>query len=116
MKPFSRGERISGQIQKIVSALLQKKVNDPRIEFATITGVKMTDNLEEAIIYFTTYTGEKGQKEALEGFKSATGFIRKAVGKELKIRFTPKLKFIHDDSFDYGSKMDAILKSVKDDE
>jgi ribosome-binding factor A len=116
MKPFSRGERVSGQIQKIISGLLLKKINDPRIEFATITGVKMNDDLSEAIIFFTTYTGEKGQKEALKGFTSAQGFIRKSLGKELKIRHIPKLRFIHDNSFDYGSKMDAILKSVKDDE
>lgn len=116
MKPFSRAERVGGQIQKIISGLLQKKINDPRVEMATITGVKLSDDLREAIIYFTTYTGEKGQKEALDGFNSAKGFIRKALGRELKIRHTPDLKFIHDDSFDYGTKMDAILKSVKDNE
>ncbi len=116
MKPFSRAERVGGQIQKILSDLIRKKIKDPRLDMATITGTKISSDLREAIIFFTTYSGEKGQKAALEGFKSASGYLKKELGKQLKIRFVPNLKFIHDDSFDYGTRIDSLLDSLKKEE
>lgn len=112
MKPFSRSERVGGQIQKILSDLLQKKINDPRLEMATITGVKMSQDLKNAYIYFTTSGGEKSKTDATKGFESATGFLKKTLAKKLGLRYMPKIKFYHDDSFDYGSKIDLLLKSI----
>lgn len=112
MKPFARSERVGGQIQKILSDLLQKKINDPRLEMATITGVKMSPDLKNAYIYFTTSGGKTSQKEAFEGFSSASGFLKKTLAKRLGLRYMPKIKFYHDDSFDYGSHIDSILKSI----
>ena len=112
MKPFARSERVGGQIQKILSELLQKKINDPRLDMATITGVKMSPDLKNAYIYFTTSGGEKSQKNAFDGFTSATGFLKKILAKRLGLRYMPKLKFFHDDSFDYGSRIDSLLKSI----
>ncbi|MBU0993850.1 MAG: 30S ribosome-binding factor RbfA [Proteobacteria bacterium] len=113
MKPFARSERVCGQIQKILSDLLQKKINDPRLEMATVTGVKMSRDLKIAYIYFTISGGKKNQENALEGFSSATGFLKKALAKRLGLRYMPDLKFIHDESFDYGSRIDSLLKSIQ---
>lgn len=116
MKPFARADRVSMKIQSALSELIKKKINDPRLEMVTITGVKMTHDLSEAYIYFTVASGEKAQKGALHGFKSASGFIRKTLAKQLGLRFMPNLKFIHDQSFDYGSHIETLLKSLKDEE
>lgn len=116
MKPFARSDRISMKIQTALSELLRKKINDPRLEMATITGVKLTQDLRDAYIYFTVASGEKAQKDALHGFESASGFIRSSLAKQLGLRFMPKLRFLHDNSFDYGSHIDSILKSLKDDD
>ena len=80
----------------------------------TITGVKLTKDLREAYIYFTVSSGEKAQKEAMHGFNNASGFIRKSLAGTLGLRFMPKLKFIHDDSFDYGSRISSLLKSLNE--
>ncbi len=116
MKPFARADRISTKIQSSLSDLLRKKINDPRLEMVTITGVKLTQDLKEANIYFTISRGEKAQKEAARGFMNASGFIRSSLAKTLGLRYMPKLKFIHDNSFDYGSRMDALLNSLKNDD
>lgn len=113
MRPFARSERVCGQIQKLLSELLRKKINDPRLEMATVTGVKMSKDLKIAYIYFTLSGGLKSQKNALEGFSSAAGFLKKELAGKLGLRYMPDLKFIHDDSFDYGSRIDSLLKSIQ---
>lgn len=116
MKPFARADRVGMKIQTTLSELLRKKISDPRLEMATITGVKLSQDMRDAYIYFTISSGEQAQKEALRGFESASGFIRSALAKQLGLRFMPKLRFLHDSSFDYGSRIDSILKSLKDDD
>ena len=82
----------------------------------TITGVELSQDLRDAYIYFTIAMGEKAQKDAIHGFESASGFIRSSLAKQLGLRYMPKLRFLHDASFDYGSRIDTILKSLKDDD
>lgn len=116
MKPFARADRISVKIQTSLSELLRKKINDPRLDFVTVTGVKLTPDLRDAHIYFTVSSGEKAQKDAERGFEKASGFIRSSLAKKLGLRYMPKLRFVHDKSFDYGSHMNSLLKSLKNDD
>lgn len=104
------------KIQSSLSDLLRKKINDPRLEMVTVTGVKLTQDLRDAYIYYTVSSGEKAQKEAQRGFEKASGFIRSSLAKKLGLRYMPKLRFVHDKSFDYGSHMNSLLKSLKHDD
>lgn len=115
MKPFARSERVSGQIQKILSEILLKKVKDPRLEHARITDVKLSRDLRIARIYFVTSGNKKNIEEALEGFKSALGYVKRSLARQLGLRYMPDLKFFYDDSFDYGSHIDDILRALKAD-
>ena len=115
MKPFARSERVSGQIQKILSEILLKKVKDPRLKNASITDVKLSRDLRIARIYFVTSGNKKNIEEALEGFKSATGYVKRTVARQLGLRYMPDLKFFYDESFDYGSHIDNVLKALKAD-
>lgn len=114
MKPFARADRVSGQIQKILSDVLKKKIRDPRLTSVTITGIKMSPDLKLAYVYFTTF-GSSSQKgaEALKGFSSSSGFLKRHLAKELGLRYMPELKFFYDESFDYGAHIDSILKSIE---
>lgn len=114
MKPYSRAERISGQIQVAITGLLNKKMQDPRVEMATISGVKMTPDLRIADIYITVFGDEKRVQEALEGFKKSKGFIKKSIAPKLGLKFMPELRFFHDDSFDRAARMDALIKAATD--
>ena len=113
MKPFVRSDRVSGQIQKVLSDILLKKIKDPRLEAATITSVKMSRDLKFARVYFVTSGGKESIKEAIEGFKSAIGYVKRTLAAQLGLRYMPELRFFYDDSFDYGSHMDKIIKAVK---
>ena len=113
MKPFARSERISVKIQSALSELICKKINDPRLEMVTITGVKMTQDLREAYIYFSVSGGEKAKKDAVHGFKSASAFMRKYLAGQLGLRYMPQLQFHYDNSFDYGAHIDSVLDSLK---
>ncbi|MBE9530110.1 MAG: 30S ribosome-binding factor RbfA [Proteobacteria bacterium] len=115
MKPFARSDRVSGQIQKVLSEILLKKVKDPRLENASITDVKMSRDLRIARIYFVTSGNKKNIEEALEGFKSAIGYVKRTLARQLGLRYMPDLKFFYDESFDYGSHIDKVLKAVKAD-
>lgn len=112
MKPFPRSERVSGHIQKVLSDILQKNVKDPRLEMIVITDVKMSRDLRTARIYYTTSSGGKDTAEVTEGFKSALGYLKRQLSRELGLRYMPDLKFLYDESFDYASHIDEILKTI----
>ena len=112
MKPYTRAERISGRIQLAITELLNKKMQDPRIEMATISGVKLSADLKIAHVYVVVFGDEKRIMDALEGFKKSKGFIKKSIAPKLGLKYMPDLKFVHDDSFDKAARMDALIKSV----
>lgn len=113
MKPFSRSDRVAGQIQKALSDLLKKRVHDPRLSMTTITGVKVSSDLRIARIYFIAPGGQTGRNEASQGFECAAGFVKRTLARRLALRYMPELKFFYDESFDYGAHIDRLLELVK---
>jgi len=112
MKPFSRSDRVSGQIQKLLSELLQKTINDPRLNMAAITAVKLTNDLRLAKIYFTVTGGAENRQDAIRGFQHAVGFIKRSLAPHLGLRYMPDLKFFYDETFEYGTHINQVLKSL----
>jgi ribosome-binding factor A len=115
MKPFSRADRVSGQIRKVLSELLQKEIKDPRLEMATITGVKMSADLKNARIYFVISGASNKKTDAAKGFQRASGYIKRTLASQLGLRYMPNLKFYYDDSFDYGDHIETLLKKIDTD-
>ena len=113
MKPFSRSDRVSGLIQKVLSDILKKDINDPRLKMATITGVKVSRDLKTARIYFSISGGKQNIKNAGDGFDSAKGYVKRTLAKKLGLRYMPDIKFFYDETFDYGSHIDELLKQIK---
>ena len=114
MNSFPRSDRVSGHIQRILSDLLQKDIKDPRLEMVTITYVKLSGDLRKARIYFTT-PAPKNIERAMEGFKSAHGYIKRILAQNLGLRYMPDIDFLYDKSFDYASHINKLLKSTKTD-
>lgn len=113
MKTYPRSDRIGGHIHKALSDLLQRDISDPRLEMATITGVKLSRDLRKAVVYFAVSGGDHAKAMAIEGFSSAMGYIKRNLARKLGLKYMPELKFIYDESFDYGSKIDHVLESIK---
>ncbi len=115
-RSFNRAERVSGQVQKVLSDLLLKGVNDPRLAQATISGVTMSRDLRIAKVYFSAH-GDAHDKQAIQaGFVSAKGFIKRELARELGLRYMPELKFFYDASFEYGAHINRVLKSIQSDD
>ncbi len=116
MRPFVRADRVAGEIQKVLSDLILRKIKDPRLKMVLITGVKLTADLKLARIYYTV-TGQEPEVQACEaGLNSAAGFFKRSLSKELHLRYIPELQFFRDDSFEYGDRIDRLLKSVQEED
>jgi ribosome-binding factor A len=117
MKPFSRAQRVGGQIQRLLSEFIQREVKDPRLAAVIITGIKMTRDLRIARIYYTVQSAitAAGREAAAAGLESAKGYLKRSLAAELGLRYMPELQFFHDDSLDYGARIDQLLESLKSD-
>lgn len=112
MKPYPRSERVASRIQEIISDLIKRKIRDPRVSLVTISSVRVTSDLKIAYVYFSVFGDEARVLEASQGLESSHGFIKREVAPKLGVRYMPELIFIHDESFDHGSRIDKLLKSV----
>lgn len=112
MRPYSRGDRISMKIQAAITELLSKKMQDPRIEMATISAVKMSPDLRVADVYVTVFGDDARIRETLQGFKKSKGFIKKRIAPKLGLKYMPDLRFVRDDTFDKAARLDALIKAA----
>ena len=110
--PFRRAERVGGLIQKELSELLVTKIKDPRLVLVTITEVKVTDDLRSAHVYFSVVEGQERRQEAVEGFESAAGYLKRQLGHRLALRRVPELAFVYDKSFDQAAAVERIFKTI----
>jgi len=108
-----RTERVGDRIREVVSQLLVKKVKDPRVSFCTITHVRMTSDLKIARVYFSVIEGVQDWHKTLKGLNSAKGYIRRELGKEVILKTTPQIEFIHDDTFEEMDRIQSLLNKVK---
>ena len=111
MASNNRTRRIAEEIRKIVSTMLNNVIKDPRINsLVSVTDVEVTSDLSYAYVYVSILGGD--EESTLEGLKSACGYIRREVGKSIKIRHTPEIIFKIDDSLLKGMYMDELIKKV----
>ncbi len=111
---YRRADRVGDLILKEVSGMiLRGEIKDPRVRSATLTGIKVTDDLSLAWIYFTLMTEDIGKEETLSGLQSASGFIKRELWRRLKIKRIPELRFEFDTVLEEGYRIDNILKEVK---
>ena len=109
----NRINRINEEIQKELSNLL-RTVKDPRVQgtMISITRVETTPDLRYAKVY-VSFLEEQKAAEARKGLKSAGGWLRREVGNDLKLRYTPELVWALDDSITYGAKLLSLINSLE---
>ena len=111
-----RIEKLQELIKQEVGKMLLMNIKDSRIGFVTVTGVEMTGDLREAKIYVSIMGNDEQIKSSLEGLNSALGYIRREIGKRIKIRFTPEISFALDKSLDYSEHIQKLLLKVQAEE
>ena len=111
-----RIEKLQELIKQEVGKMLLMDIKDSRIGFVTVTGVEMTGDLREAKIYVSIMGNDEQIKSSLEGLNSALGYIRREIGRRIKIRFTPEISFALDKSLDYSEHIQKLLLKVQAEE
>jgi ribosome-binding factor A len=112
MHPYKRSERIGELILVEIADLIAREIKDPRIGFVTFTRVEMSDDLRHAKIFVSSFGAEKEKARTLQGLSSATGYMRRHLGRALHLRYTPELSFLLDDSLEHGAKIAQILRQL----
>jgi len=110
-----RNIRLSGEMKRAISEIIRNDVKDPRIsELMSVTDVHVTEDLKYAKVFISDYHDVETTLTALE---SAKGFIRKEIGRKVKMRIIPELIFIKDDSIEKGLYMQSLIdKVIKEEE
>jgi ribosome-binding factor A len=111
-KEYSRSQRVTEQILRELAELIRLEVKDPRVGFITLTDVEITPDYAHAKVYFTSLKGEEGLEETLVGLRRASGFLRRELGRRVRIHTTPELHFHYDQSVERGSRMSQLIDRV----
>jgi len=105
-------DRMSERIQAILSELLLREVADPRLQHITVTEVKLDPELMFANVYINALGDESRQKDVLAGLQRAKGFLRREVGKRVRLRNSPDLIFHWDATLERGEKIHHLISSL----
>lgn len=115
-KEFSRSARVAEQIKRELAELIRLEVKDPRIGFISLTDVEVSPDYSHAKVFFTSMYGEEGVDEILAGLRRASGFLRREIGRRVRVHTTPELHFVYDRSVEQGSRLSALIdKAVAED-
>lgn len=113
-KDFSRNQRVSEQIQRDLSQMIRHEIKDPRIGMITISEVQVAGDLAFAKVYFTVLGGSKEQNvQSGEILNSAAGFLRSLLGKGMKTRTVPQLRFVYDNAFENASHISHLIDEAR---
>ena len=106
---FSRKDRVNEQIRRELAELIRAEVKDPRVGMVSITEVEVTPDYAHARVYFSTLAGEDKIADVQLGLQKASGFLRRELGRRVRIHTTPQLHFIHDTSLERGADLSRLI-------
>ncbi|NCF16125.1 MAG: 30S ribosome-binding factor RbfA [Gammaproteobacteria bacterium] len=113
-REFSRNQRLGNQVLRTLNELLRFETKDPRLEMVSLTAVDLSRDLSYAQVHFSMLDPNADPAPVLEGLQRASGFLRGRLGREIKIRHVPELRFSHDDSAAEAQRIsDLIEKAVE---
>ena len=112
MASETRLQRVGDLVRAEVSDLMLRGLKDPRIGFASVTEVRVSPDLRHARVYISVLGDDSKVRSALAGLRSASGYIQRELGSRLRLRYTPKLTFIHDESIERAAHMDELFRKL----
>ncbi len=115
-KEYSRSQRMAEQVRRELADIIKDEIKDPRVGFLSFTEVRMSRDLSHAVVYCSVLNSEN-LHESIDILNRAVGFIRKSLGRRIRARIVPTLKFVADESIVRGAEMDNLIsEAIKSDE
>jgi len=109
-REYARTDRVGQQIQKEIAVILMREIKDPRLSMTTVSAVEVTRDLAYAKVFVTFFNDNPEEiKASLEVLAEAEGYIRSLLGKRLRARIMPHLRFVYDSSMAEGVRMSALV-------
>ncbi|MCI8590902.1 MAG: 30S ribosome-binding factor RbfA [Lachnospiraceae bacterium] len=109
-----KNTRINGEVLRELSVIIRQEIKDPRIHMMTsVTGVEVAPDLKTCKAFISVLGSDQEKKDTLEGLKNAEGYARRMLAKRLNLRHTPEIRFILDQSIEYGVNMSRLIDQVQ---
>lgn len=108
-KDYSRALRVADQIQRELADLIQHEIKDPRVGQVTIISVEVTRDYSHAKVFYTTLASKEEKFLVEKGLEHAKGFLRSSLSHRMKLRITPQLHFIYDESVERGVRLSKLI-------
>jgi ribosome-binding factor A len=108
-----RARKVADRIRVVVAQMLERRVKDQRLGFVTITDVRITGDLQNATVFYTVLGTDEERAASTAALESAKGLIRSEVGRDLGMRHTPTLEFVHDALPDSAAHIEDLLARVR---
>lgn len=108
-------ERVESIIKRELAPIINNRLNDPSLQFVSVTDVTLTNDMSFAYIY-VSFLNEKYKEKGMEALVRAKGTLRSEISKVLSLRRTPELIIKLDESLEYGNKIETILSQIKDED
>jgi ribosome-binding factor A len=108
-KPNARIARIAAQMQRTLAQLLRRDVKDPRVGNVTVTAVVLANDLSVARVHFLPFAGEHPSAEVLSWLRSAAGFLRGELARDLELRHAPRLEFVLDTDLERAQHLSSLI-------
>jgi ribosome-binding factor A len=113
---YRRPDKVGGVIKEEISQMLLREIKDPRIGFVTITRVKVSKDLRFVKVYFSVLGDQLAREDSLRGLNSATGFMRRELGRRLRLRYVPDIVFSFDRSLEHMGRLAELIQEIHEDE
>jgi|SRR6266550_3641316 len=113
MSQGSRPDRVADQIRSELATLLVREVHDPGIGFVTLTRVQVSPDLQVARVLYTVLGDAKARESSAKALGRATTFLRRQIGSRLRLKRTPELRFIYDDSVAGQDRIEQLLNDIR---
>lgn len=111
-REFLRHQRLGNEVLRTLSGLLRFDTKDPRLQGVSLTSVDLSRDLSVARVYFSLLNPSDDAQPVFEALERASGYLRARLGREIKIRHVPELRFMHDDSAEHASKISQLIDSA----
>ncbi len=108
-----KNTRINGEVQKELSTIIRNEIKDPRIHpMTSVMAVEVAPDLKTCKAYISVLGSEEAKKDTIKGLSSAEGYVRRQLARNLNLRNTPEIRFILDESIEYGVNMSKLIDDV----